>query len=172
MTTTYTTRDEAIQREIVAAIEASGEVADAWAEFDIDAIAEEVLGDYADGYELKVDLDEFWRIVERHAHPRVLVGGEWVNTGDAAAIARLVSREVPDAGYPATHPTGEWHDVYVGPARLAIGDDDDGVSWAIYRNADDDEELSSGGWTYDEPEVAERQIAEIIDTLTRLGAEE
>ena len=170
--TTYATRAEAIQREIIDPIEANGTDIARAEDYDIDAIADEVLGDYADGYELKVDLDEFWRIVERHAHPRVLVGGEWVNTGDAAAIARLVSREVPDAGHPATHPTGEWHEVHAGPALLAIGGDDDGVSWAIYRNADDDEELSSGGWTYDEPDAARRQIALIIETLTRLGAEE
>ena len=65
--TRYSSRDEAIQRAIIDPIEASGEVRDASAEFDIDAIADEVLGDYADGYAPKVDLDEFWRIVERHA---------------------------------------------------------------------------------------------------------
>ena len=64
---TYTIRDEAIQWEIVHPIEASGEVANAWAEFDIEAIAGEVLGDYEQGYACLVDADEFWRIVERHA---------------------------------------------------------------------------------------------------------
>jgi len=67
MTQTYATRAEAIEREIIEPIEASGEVRDARAEFDIDAIAAEVLGDYADGYACLVDADEFWRIVERHA---------------------------------------------------------------------------------------------------------
>jgi len=277
MTQTYTTRDEAIQREIIEPIEAAGPDVARAEDYDVDAIACEVLAvDERGRWHLAVDSDdEFWRAVEAHATYRVEVADEAVDTGDAAAIARLVSREVPDAEapvhaeeigarpgaleaewavrvgdarmiigpdhqypdgicwviyrtaadqdtgeiyahggwsvsdrdtarreiaeiidtltrlgttawdvalsvfrdvdaaeYPVTHPTGEWHDVYVGPARLAIGDDDGGVSWSIYRNADDDEELSSGGWTYDEPEVAERQIAEIIDTLTRLGAED
>lgn len=65
--TSHTTRDEAIQRVIVDPIEASGEVTNAWAAFDIDAIAAKVLGDYDQGYACLVDADEFWRIVERHA---------------------------------------------------------------------------------------------------------
>lgn len=66
-TTTFATRDEAIQRVIVDPIEASGEIADARTGFDIDAIAAEVLGDYEQGYTCLVDSDEFWRVVERHA---------------------------------------------------------------------------------------------------------
>lgn len=64
--TSYTTRGEAIQREIVEPIEASGEITDARVEFDVDAIADEVLGDHEQGYACLVDVDEFWRIVERH----------------------------------------------------------------------------------------------------------
>lgn len=52
----YTSRDEAIQREIVEPI---GDVAD----YDIEAIAQDVLGGYADGYACKVEVDEFWRVV-------------------------------------------------------------------------------------------------------------
>lgn len=68
MNTTFTTRDEAIQRVIIDPIEAAGEdvVADAWAEYDIEAIADEVLGDYEQGYSCIVDAAEFWRIVEQH----------------------------------------------------------------------------------------------------------
>jgi len=277
MDATYTTRDEAIQREIVAAIEAAGPDVARADDYDVDAIACEVLGvDERGRWRVDVDSDEFWRAVEAHATYRVEVADETVNTDDVEAIAYVISRAIPDADapvhaeeigarpgaletewtvrvgearlfigpdqqyaggvvwaiyrtaadqdtgeiyahggwsvsdrdtarreiaeiidmltrlgttawdvalrafrdvdaaeYPVTHPTGAWHDVYVGPARLAIGDDGDvGVSWSIYRHADDEEELSSGGWTYDEPEVAERQIAEIIDTLARLGAEE
>lgn len=65
--TTYTTRDDAIAA-IIAAIEASAEVADARAEYDIDAIADEVIGDYADGYRI-AGHDEFWASVARHARP-------------------------------------------------------------------------------------------------------
>ena len=67
--TSYTTRAEAIQREIIDPIEAGGEVTDARTAYDVDAIADEVLGDHAAGYAPKVDADEFWAIVERHARP-------------------------------------------------------------------------------------------------------
>lgn len=67
----YSTRDEAIQREIVEPIEATGIVADARAEFDIDMIAENVL-EYdsingREGFICTVEIDEFWVIVERQA---------------------------------------------------------------------------------------------------------
>lgn len=109
-TTIYTTRDEAIQREIIDPIEASGEVADARAEFDVDAIADEVLGDYEAGYASRVDADEFWRIVERHArHTTWLttVGfggnpaprGPWRTTDEAReSLRRWARREGADAG--------------------------------------------------------------------------
>ena len=63
--TVYTTRNEAIATEIVEAIEATG-VATA-SEYDVDAIADEVLGGYDEGYALTVTDDEFWTAVERHA---------------------------------------------------------------------------------------------------------
>lgn len=67
----YTTRDEAIQREILDPIEASGIVADAHAEFDVEMIADLVL-EYdsingREGFICKVDPYEFWAIVERQA---------------------------------------------------------------------------------------------------------
>lgn len=65
--TTYITRDDAIQREIVDPIEASGEVRDARAEYDIDAIADAVLGDHAQGYATRVDDGEFWQHVAANA---------------------------------------------------------------------------------------------------------
>lgn len=64
----YSTRTEAIQREIIDPIEAGDATAD---EFDIEAIADRVLGDYADGYASTVAPDEFWQIVEENAHPEL-----------------------------------------------------------------------------------------------------
>jgi len=60
----YTTRDEAIQREIIEPIEAGDATA---AEYDVEAIAAKVLADYEGGYALKVEVDEFWQIVAEHA---------------------------------------------------------------------------------------------------------
>ena len=65
MARTYSTRNEAVTREIVEPIEA-GDVQDAYAEFDIDAIQERVLGDYEDGFACKVTTEEFWEIVEEN----------------------------------------------------------------------------------------------------------
>lgn len=59
----YSTRNEAIQREIVEPIEAGEARAD---EFDIEAIADAVLGDYSDGYACTVTDDEFWVIAAAH----------------------------------------------------------------------------------------------------------
>jgi len=61
----HSTRDEAIQSEIITAIEATGVATRD--EYDIDAIADEVLGGYDEGYELIVDSAGFWAAVERHA---------------------------------------------------------------------------------------------------------
>lgn len=61
---TYTTHDEAVQREI---IEPLGEFAD---EHDIDAIADEVLTTTGEGVDYRWTIDEdadFWAIVEKHA---------------------------------------------------------------------------------------------------------
>lgn len=63
--TRYTTRDEAIAREIIEPIEAGQATA---AEFDIDAIADQVLGSYEDGYAAQVEHDEFWQIVADNAN--------------------------------------------------------------------------------------------------------
>ena len=62
--TTYTTRTEAIQSEIIDPIN-SGE-ADA-RDYDIENIALQVLGGYEEGYALEVTPDEFWQIVEDEA---------------------------------------------------------------------------------------------------------
>lgn len=66
---TYSSRNEAIETEIIQPIEAGGEITNARADFDIDAIADEVLGDYYSGYAPRVDADEFWEIVEKHETP-------------------------------------------------------------------------------------------------------
>ena len=52
MARTYSTRDEAIYREIIEAIEAGDATRE---EYDIEAIADAVLGDYEDGFALKVE---------------------------------------------------------------------------------------------------------------------
>jgi predicted Zn-ribbon and HTH transcriptional regulator len=62
--TRYVTRKEAIDREIVEPIEAGEATAD---QYDIDAIADAVLGDYEQGFACIVDHDEFWIAVERYA---------------------------------------------------------------------------------------------------------
>lgn len=61
--TRYTTRQEAIDREIIEPIEAGEATA---AEFDIDAIADAVLLGYEDGYALDEDAD-FWAVVAENA---------------------------------------------------------------------------------------------------------
>lgn len=62
---TFSTRDEAVAK-IVETIEASGVVEDARAEYDVDAIADVVLGDYDQGYAQQVDEAEFWTVVAAH----------------------------------------------------------------------------------------------------------
>lgn len=61
---TYTTRYEAIEREIIEVIESGDVTRD---EYDIDAIADAVIGDYEDGYAIKVDESDFWDIVADNA---------------------------------------------------------------------------------------------------------
>lgn len=61
---TYTTRNEAVQREV---IEPLGEFAD---EYDIDAIADEVLTTTGEGVDYRYVINDdadFWGIVEKHA---------------------------------------------------------------------------------------------------------
>lgn len=62
VTRRHSTRAEAIAA-IVAAIQAGGVVADARAEYDVDAIADRVLGDYDSGYAVIVDDEEFWQVI-------------------------------------------------------------------------------------------------------------
>ena len=57
---TYTTRTEAIEREIIEVINAGDANAN---DYNIEAIADLVIGDYEYGYALKVDEIEFWSIV-------------------------------------------------------------------------------------------------------------
>ena len=61
---TFTTRDEAIDQAIITAIEAGDATAE---DYDIDAIADQVLGGYEDGYAQIVDEDEFWDTVADNA---------------------------------------------------------------------------------------------------------
>lgn len=61
---TYTTRTEAIEYEIIKAIDADYANAN---EYNIYAIADQVIGEYEDGYARKVNEDEFWEIVEDNA---------------------------------------------------------------------------------------------------------
>lgn len=60
MTTTYTTRNEAVQREI---IEPLGEWA---AEHDVDAIADQLIKTEGEGFYLDQDAD-FWEVVANNA---------------------------------------------------------------------------------------------------------
>lgn len=61
---TYTTRNEAIEAEIIAVL---GEHAD---DHDIEAIADEVITETGEGVDYGFTLDEgadFWAVVEKHA---------------------------------------------------------------------------------------------------------
>ena len=62
-TRTYTTRTEAINREIIEPLQASGYPVTDW---DTDTIADKVLSGHEDGYALKVTDAEFWEIVAQH----------------------------------------------------------------------------------------------------------
>jgi hypothetical protein len=70
---TFSTRDEAINY-VVASIEATDEVKDAYAEYDIDTIAEHVIGDYESGYAIgedgDTDIDAFWAVVAANCRAR------------------------------------------------------------------------------------------------------
>lgn len=61
---TYTTREEAIEREIIEVIEAGDATSE---DYDIDAIADAVISDYEDWYAIKVDESDFWDIVANNA---------------------------------------------------------------------------------------------------------
>ena len=62
----FTTRTDATDA-VVAAIEATGVVPNAWDEYDVDAIVDEAYGATESGYALRVDRADFWQIVERNA---------------------------------------------------------------------------------------------------------
>lgn len=59
----FTSRTDAIA-EIVTTIEASGVVEDAYAEFDIERLADAVLDGRSDGYAFRVSDEEFWEHVQ------------------------------------------------------------------------------------------------------------
>ena len=60
MARTYSTRNEAITREIIDVIESGDVTRD---QYDIEAIADAVIGSFEDGYALQVDEPSFWGIV-------------------------------------------------------------------------------------------------------------
>lgn len=68
---TFKTRAEAVRYIERCIEESSGGPADARGEYDVDGIAEDVIGDYESGYAIEDDLDsgavdDFWQSVERH----------------------------------------------------------------------------------------------------------
>lgn len=64
--TYYTTRSEAIEREIIAPLTASTEVTNPAVEFDLDQIADEVLCyDDSRGFHCHCSSEDFWLAVER-----------------------------------------------------------------------------------------------------------
>ena len=62
----FTYRNDAVA-DIITTIESGNWVTDARAEYDIEAIANAILGDSTTGYAQTVDADEFWTIVEANA---------------------------------------------------------------------------------------------------------
>ncbi len=60
MARTYSTRNEAVTREIIDVIESGDVTRD---QYDIEAIADAVIGSFEDGYALQVDEASFWGIV-------------------------------------------------------------------------------------------------------------
>lgn len=86
--TTYTTRTEAIQREIIDPIN-SGE-ADA-RDYDIENIALQVLGGHEEGYALEVETDEFWQIVEDEALAFSIEVTTFSDNNDLAISWKIVS---------------------------------------------------------------------------------
>lgn len=69
---TFDTRDEAIQRLIIEPIENSGVVKDARAAYDVDGIADKVIGAFQRfdqwGYGQMVSPERFWEIVADHEY--------------------------------------------------------------------------------------------------------
>lgn len=64
MLTTYSTRNEAIQHEIIQPLEANGEHTSC---YDVQSIADELILDWGHGYAQPSHPDEFYAVVARHA---------------------------------------------------------------------------------------------------------
>lgn len=65
----YTTRSEAIYREIILPIEIASPAHAHADEYHVDRIADAVLGGYSDGYARLIDDDDtFWAIIKTNAH--------------------------------------------------------------------------------------------------------
>ncbi|HET7355544.1 MAG TPA: hypothetical protein VFJ09_02605, partial [Nocardioidaceae bacterium] len=73
----FASRTEAINRQIVEAIQGSGEVTDAAAEYDIEAIADEVLGGYDEGYLVKPEFGGLTGDPEADADAQALAERFW-----------------------------------------------------------------------------------------------
>jgi len=98
--TTHIFRDDAIECEIIEPIEASGVIPDARAEFDIEAIANEVIGVLKDGFACMVDPERFWEIVEAHeiadGDHRIIWDGP---DDDGIQTARLMQWSADEGGF-------------------------------------------------------------------------
>jgi len=105
-----------------------------------------------------------------------------IDIGDPEAVACHIYRAVegarhPQVYYPSAATAPVEHAVHAGVALAVIGRDpgDHGrIAWALYRSIDhyrEHDPVERGGWHYDDRDTARRDTAEIIDTLTRLGAE-
>lgn len=63
----YSSKEDAIFYEIDLPINKRYGIEEPSDEYDIYRIADKVIGDYNDGYALKVSEDDFWKIVEEYA---------------------------------------------------------------------------------------------------------
>lgn len=62
----YCSWEAAVQKAVVDTIEDETNCVDAWAEYDIDKIADDVLANYGDGFFCEVDREDFWDSVGGH----------------------------------------------------------------------------------------------------------
>jgi len=96
----YAFRDHAIECEIIEPIEASGVIPDARAQYDIEAIANEVIGVLKDGFACMVDPEHFWEIVEAHeiadGDQRIIWDGP---DDDGIQTARLMRWSADEGGF-------------------------------------------------------------------------
>lgn len=74
--TTFSTRDEAIYRQVIEPLQSDPDVTIDWerdasdqvrAMYDVDAIADAVIGDHSQGYTVTVDDETFWGVVRDNA---------------------------------------------------------------------------------------------------------